>query len=223
VTPLALAGSPQVGFNAPFIVSSHFSPVGRDRDPGGRPEPAPKALWGIVPLLVHTPNPQGAGNAGLDTGGSKPLLPVGTVTTSIMQIRVVNSRAEIATVDPEERVFHLTFPLTTVALLDLMQRCPSLEAIQVPPFQFRNMFKSSRYFLEARGVTFFEGTIQGYRSDTGAHYTIDDAFILQRAGELRAEGLDSGEIVAKVAEEAGVSPGLVGFVLDSGLRSSPLR
>ena len=140
-------------------------------------------------------------------------MPVGTVTTAIMQIRVVNSRAEIASVDPEERVFHLTFNPTTVALLDLMQRCPRLEAIQVPPFQFRNMFKSSRCFLEARGVTFFEGTIRGYRSDTGDHYTVDDGLILQRAGELRAEGLDSGEIVAKVAEEAGVSAGLVGHIL----------
>ncbi|WP_316966572.1 DUF1699 family protein [Candidatus Methanocrinis natronophilus] len=130
-----------------------------------------------------------------------------------MKIRVVNSRAEIATVDPKERVVHLTFTPTTVALLDLMQRCLRLEAIQVPPFQFRNMFKSSRCFLEARRVTFFEGTIQGHRSETGKHYTIDDALILQMAEELRAEGLDSGQIEARVAEEAGVSLGLVGFIL----------
>lgn len=37
-----------------------------------------------------------------------------------------------------------------------------------------------------------------------------DVHLFQRAGELRAEGLDSGEIVA---EEAGVSAGLVGFIL----------
>jgi len=38
------------------------------------------------------------------------------------------------------------------------------------------------------------------------------------ARRARAEGMDSGELVAKVAEEAGVSPGLVGFILDSSLR-----
>ncbi|WP_394356905.1 DUF1699 family protein [Candidatus Methanocrinis natronophilus] len=48
-----------------------------------------------------------------------------------MQIRVVNSRADNASVDTEERVFHLTFTPTTVALFDLMQRCLRLEAIQV--------------------------------------------------------------------------------------------
>jgi len=38
----------------------------------------------------------------------------------------------------------------------------------------------------------------------------DPIFYLE---EIRAAGLDSGEIVAKVAEEVGVSPGLVGFIL----------
>ncbi|MGD9566675.1 MAG: DUF1699 family protein, partial [Methanothrix sp.] len=161
-------------------------------------EPTPPRKPSGILYTYICPNPlcQRAGIAGLAAGGSKHFSPVGTFTISIMQIRVVTSRAEIATVDPDERVFHLTFTPTTVALLDLMQRCPRLEAIQVPPFQFRNMFKSSRCFLEARGVTIFEGTIQGYRSATGDHYTVDEGSILQRAGELRAEGLDSGEIVA---------------------------
>jgi len=51
--------------------------VGRERGPGA--EPAPKAFWGIVPLLVHTPNPQRAGKAG----------------------------AEIASLDSEEKVVYL--------------------------------------------------------------------------------------------------------------------
>ena len=145
-------------------------------------------------------------------------MPVGIVYTATMLIRVVNSRAEIANVDPEDRVIHLAFPISTVALVDLMKRCPRLEAVQTPPSVFRNMFKSSRCLLDARGIRFFEGTIQGYRAVTGDHYTIDDALILQRAGELRAEGLNSEEIVAKVAEEAGVSPELAGFILDSSLQ-----
>ncbi|MDD3564888.1 MAG: hypothetical protein PHN90_04365 [Methanothrix sp.] len=41
---------------------------------------------------------------------------------------------------------------------------------------------------------------------------------LQRAGKLQADGLDSEEIVAKVAEEAKVSPGLVEFILGSSTK-----
>ena len=137
-----------------------------------------------------------------------------------MKIQVVKSRAEIASVDPEESVIHLAFPISTVSLVDLMKRCPQLEAVQVPPSLFRNMFKSSQCLLDARGVKFFEGTIQGYKTDTDDHYTVDDGVVLQRAGELLAEGLHPEEIVARVAEEAKISPGLARFILDSSLHRS---
>ena len=130
-----------------------------------------------------------------------------------MMIRIVNSKEEIAKLDPRERLVHLTFPLTTIDLLELIQRCPRLEAIEVPPYRYRTMFKSSRCLLDVQGVKVFPGLIWGHRTDTDEYITIDDGAIRQRAGELRAEGLDSGEIVAKVAEEVGVSAGLMGFIL----------
>jgi len=138
-------------------------------------------------------------------------------------IRIVNSREEIAKLSPRERVVHLTSPLPAVAIFELMKRCPRLKAIEVPPSRFPKLSKPTRCLLEVQGVKVFPGLVWGHRTDIDEYYTVDDGAILRRAGELRAEGLDSGEIVAKVAEEAGVSPGLVGFILDSGLRSSPPR
>jgi hypothetical protein len=132
-----------------------------------------------------------------------------------MKIKVVNSKEEIAKLDPRERVVHLTFPLPAVALFELMKRCPRLKAIEVPPSRYAKLSKPTRCLLEVQGVKVFPGLVWGHRTDIDEYITVDDALILQRAGELRAEGLDSGEIVAKVAEEAGVSPGLVEFVLDS--------
>ncbi|HOO52455.1 MAG TPA: hypothetical protein PLK94_14355, partial [Alphaproteobacteria bacterium] len=63
----------------------------------------------------------------------------------------------------------------------------------------------------------------GHRTDMYAYYTVDERAILQRARELQAEGLDPEEGVAKVAEEAKVSRGLVGFIIGSRLKPSPLR
>ena len=60
----------------------------------------------------------------------------------------------------------------------------------------------------------FEGTVQRRRADRTGYFTVDEGAILQRAGELRARGLDSGEIAAKVAAEAGVSAGLVEFIVE---------
>jgi hypothetical protein len=135
-----------------------------------------------------------------------------------MKIRIVNSKEEIAKLDPREGVVHLTIPLTTIALLELIQRCPRLEAIEAPPYRYRTMFKSSRCLLDVQGVKVFPALIQGHRTDHAEYITVDEGAILQRAGELRAAGMDSGGIVAKVAEELEVSPGLVGFILDSSLR-----
>ena len=126
----------------------------------------------------------------------------------------------MAQLDPEERVVHLTIYPTTIVLLELIKKCPKLDAVQIAPFQFRNMSKSNRGFLEVQGVKIFEGLIQGYRTSMNEYRTIDDGLILQRAEELRAEGLDSEEIVAKVAREVEVSPGLARFILDSSLHRS---
>jgi hypothetical protein len=130
-----------------------------------------------------------------------------------MKIRVIGSKDEIAQLDPRERVVHLAVPITALVLLELIKRCPRLEAVQVPPSKFSKVSKPSRGLLEVQGVKIFPGLVWGHRTDMYAYYIVDDGLILQRAGELRAEGLDSGEIVAKVAEEAGISPGLVGFIL----------
>jgi len=131
-----------------------------------------------------------------------------------MKIRIVNSREEIAKLDPRERVVHLAFPLPAVAIFELMKRCPRLEAIEVPPSRFTKLSKPTLCLLEVQGVKVFPGLLWGHRTDIDEYITVDEGAIIQRAGELRAEGLDSGEIVAKVAEEVGISPGLVGFILD---------
>jgi len=130
-----------------------------------------------------------------------------------MKIRIVNSRDEIASLDPEERVVHLATPPIALAFEELIKRCSQLEAIQVPPSRFRNVSKRSRALLEFQGVRIFEGLLCGYRTARAEYYTVDDGLILQRAAELRAEGMDPEELVAKVAGEAEVSPGLVEFIL----------
>ncbi|MDF0590202.1 DUF1699 family protein [Candidatus Methanocrinis natronophilus] len=115
---------------------------------------------------------------------------------------------------PRARVVHLAFSLPAVVLFELIKGCPHLEAVdELSSSRYRNMCKSSRSLLEAHGVKIFEGMVQRRRADRTGYFTVDDGAILRRVGELRARGLDSGQIVAKVAEEAGASPELVGFIL----------
>jgi hypothetical protein len=130
-----------------------------------------------------------------------------------MKIRIINSKDEIPELDPKERVVHLTIPPVYFVLLELVNRCPELEAIEVPPSQLPNVSKPFRYLMEVRGVEIFEGRIWGHRTDMTKYCTVDDSLIIQRAEEHRAEGLDSEEIVAMVAREVEFSPGLVEYIL----------
>jgi hypothetical protein len=59
-------------------------------------------------------------------------------------IRVVSSRTEIASLDPGERVVHLTFPHPAVALFELMRRCHRLKAIEY----LRRGILTQNFFIE---------------------------------------------------------------------------
>ncbi len=130
-----------------------------------------------------------------------------------MKIRVVSSKDEIAQLNTRERVVHLVAPPTALVLLELINRCPKLQAVQVHPSRFEKLSESSLCLMEVQGVRIFPGVIQGHRTDRSEYYTIDDSAILQRALELQAECFDTEEIVAKVAKEVGVSPGMMEFIL----------
>lgn len=130
-----------------------------------------------------------------------------------MKVRVVSSKEEIAQLNPRERVVHLVAPPTSLFLLELIARCLRLEAIEVHPSRLERLSRLSLCLLEVREVKIFPGVIQEHRTDMAKYYTIDEGPIIQRAKELQAEGLDSDEIVEKVARKEEVSPGLVEFIL----------
>ncbi|GEM_PF-1703845 len=92
--------------------------------------------------------------------------------------------------------------------MKLINRRPILKAVEVPPVQFQKLSKPSLCLLKIQKVRrISEGHIQGHGTDMNEYYTVDDGLILQKAGELRAEGLNPEEIVTR---ESVVSLGTVG-------------
>jgi hypothetical protein len=130
-----------------------------------------------------------------------------------MKIRVISSKDEIAQLNPNERIVHLVTPPTALTLLELINRCPKLKAVEVHPSRFQRLSTPSLCILKVQGVEIFPGFIQGHRTDRYAYYTVNEGVIIQRAKELQAEGFDSEEIVERVAREVKVSPGLVEFIV----------
>ena len=56
-----------------------------------------------------------------------------------MKLRVISSREEIGTLMPDKKIVHLAFRASNVDFLNLMQRCPRLQAVQIPPSYQKTM------------------------------------------------------------------------------------
>jgi hypothetical protein len=68
-----------------------------------------------------------------------------------MKIRIVSSKDETRTLNPNERMIHMAFRASNVDFLNLMKRCPRVRAIQIPKSYIKTMSDAIQGFLEMQG------------------------------------------------------------------------
>src|SRR5664280_3772547 len=88
-----------------------------------------------------------------------------------MKIRVVSSREEIFTLNPNERIVHLTFRPSNKDIFGLVETCPKIEVIQLPKSYMATVSKSIEMFLEMQRIQLLEGDVWGNRTDINEYYT----------------------------------------------------
>src|SRR4030042_1358619 len=91
-----------------------------------------------------------------------------------MKIRIISSREEINSIRPNEKAIHLAFRASNVDFLNLMQKVPRLQMIQVPPSYMKTMSKAIDVFLEMQGVKLLQGDVWGHRKDIDEYFTVSD-------------------------------------------------
>ncbi len=124
-----------------------------------------------------------------------------------MKIRIISSREEINSIRPNEKAVHLAFRASNVDFLNLFQKIPRLQMVQVPPSYMRTMSKAIEVFLEMQGVKLLEGDVWGHRKDLDEYFTVEDATI----EEIRSLA-GSGASVDNVARKARISPELIKYI-----------
>ncbi len=92
-----------------------------------------------------------------------------------MRLRVVSSKNEITSLNPNEKLVHLAFRASNVDFLNLMQKCPRLRMIQVPPSYHKTMSNAIQVFLEMQGIELLQGDVWGHRKDLDEYFTVEDA------------------------------------------------
>lgn len=129
-----------------------------------------------------------------------------------MRIRVVSSREEIFTLNPNERIVHLAFRPSNKDIFALVETCPKIEVIQLPKSYMRTVSKSIEMFLQMQRIQLIEGDVWGHRKDINEYYSIPSS-VIEKIKEMKNEGKSSEEIEKKIARESKLNPEMVAYIL----------
>ncbi len=130
-----------------------------------------------------------------------------------MRIRVVSSREEIFTLNPNERIVHRAFRPSNKDIFGLVETCPKIEVIQLPKSYMRTVSKSIEMFLQMQRIQLIEGDVWGHRKDINEYYSIPIS-VIEKIKEMKIEGKTTEEIEKKVSRESKLNPEMVGYILD---------
>jgi Protein of unknown function (DUF1699). len=129
-----------------------------------------------------------------------------------MRIRVVSSREEIFTLNPNERVVHLAFRPSNKDVFALIETCPKLEVIQLPKSYMATISKSMEMFLEMQRIQLIEGDVWGHRKDINEYYTVPSS-VTEKIKDMKSEGKLNEDIEAKVSREYRLNPKMVAYII----------
>lgn len=128
-----------------------------------------------------------------------------------MRIRVVSSKSEISQLNPNERMVHLAFRASNVDFLNLMQRCPRLRVIQVPPSYKKTMSNAIQVFLEMQGIELLEGDVWGHRKDLDEYFTVSDSTI-EEIRSMTNKGISFEQMAEELQKKARIGPDLIKYI-----------
>jgi hypothetical protein len=128
-----------------------------------------------------------------------------------MRLRVISARTEIPNLNPNEKAVHLAFRASNVDFLNLMQRCPRLRMIQVPPSYRKTMSNAIQVFLEMQGIDMLEGDVWGHRKDLDEYYTVDDA-TLEEIRALAASGVSADDVADQIQRKTRMGSDLIKYI-----------
>jgi len=130
-----------------------------------------------------------------------------------MRIRVVSSREEIFTLNPNEHLVHLAFRPSNKDIFGLVETCPKIEVIQLPKSYMHTVSKSIEMFLLMQRVQLLEGDVWGHRKDINEYYAIPSS-VIEKIKEMKIEGKTTEEIEKKISRESKLSPEMVAYILN---------
>jgi hypothetical protein len=128
-----------------------------------------------------------------------------------MRLRVISSRSEISRLSPNEKLVHLAFRASNVDFLNLIQKCPRLRMIQVPPSYHKTMSNAIQVFMEMQGIDLLEGDVWGHRKDLDEYFVVDDT-TMEEIRSLASNGANMDDVAGQIQKKARLAPDLIKYI-----------
>jgi len=131
-----------------------------------------------------------------------------------MKIRIISSREEINSIRPNEKAVHMAFRASNVDFLNLIQKAPRLQMVQVPTSYIKTMSDAIEVFLDMQGIELLQGDVWGHRKDLDEYFTIEDATI-EEIQSLVASGASMDDVTDKIQKKTRLNPDLIKYVANN--------
>jgi len=128
-----------------------------------------------------------------------------------MRLRVVSSKNEISDLNPNEKMVHLAFRASNVDFLNLMQKCPRLRMIQVPPSYRKTMSNAIQVFLDMQGIELLEGDVWGHRKDLDEYFTVDET-TMEEIRKMAEGGANIDDLASQIQKKARLGQDLIKYI-----------
>ncbi|OPY16695.1 MAG: hypothetical protein A4E23_01681 [Methanomethylovorans sp. PtaU1.Bin073] len=129
-----------------------------------------------------------------------------------MKIRVVSSKEEINTLNPNEEIVHLAFRPSNQDIFSLVIRCPKVKALHIPSSYMRTVSSSTKMYLKMQGIELIEGDVWGHRKDINEYYEIPQE-VFDRLKQYLMDKMPEKDIIEKLIRETRMSPDFVSFLV----------
>ncbi len=129
-----------------------------------------------------------------------------------LRIRVINSKDEIFTLNPNERIVHIAFRPSSKDIFGLIETCPKVEAIQLPQSYRRKVSKSVEMFLEMQRIQLMEGNVWGHRKYLSGYYNIPSS-VIEKIKIMKLKGKSTKDIEGEFSRKSKLDPKIIGCIM----------
>ncbi|HML25555.1 MAG TPA: DUF1699 family protein [Methanomethylovorans sp.] len=129
-----------------------------------------------------------------------------------MKIRVVSSKEEINTLNPNEEMVHLAFRPSNTDILTLIMKCPQIKALHIPSSYRRTISNSVTMYLKMKGIELLEGDVWGHRKDINEYSEVSPS-VYDRIDQYQKNGMSEKDVVEKLVRETRLSPDFISFLV----------